>query len=505
MNSFSLFRTLTFFLIAGALLLSQGCDKYLSVMPDDRTRIDSREKLELLLASAYNVTPHYAFTEPMTDNATDGGKINRFNQINDLSYKWGVNDLDEDEDSPLYFWVGCYQAIAVANQVLASIREMGDLPEHRAAKGEALLIRAYNHFMLVNLWAKPYNPQTAESDFGIPYVLEPEEEPFKKYARNTVAEVYAYIEQDLLEGLTYAVRDYVAPKYRFTPEAGKAFATRFYLYRGEAADWERVIAYASELLTSPLHQIRDWTGGYSRLGPNDMEFIYSAPEEPANILVAASPSYYNRYYAGSPGRFTMTPELIYSIFSPAANPFGTSWAYEYFQYEIGGTQFVPKFNEHFIFSNAAANIGNGYLQHVLFAYDEVFLNRIEAYAMLDNFDAATADLGIYFERKLHGYSRNAQPVTNELIVSTYGSADGEFSPHYGLTEQQCAYVKCVAELRRREYLHEGLRWFDIRRLNIPVRHDIIPQETLVLAPDDSKRVMQIPATAQESGLKPNVR
>ncbi|XLL74012.1 RagB/SusD family nutrient uptake outer membrane protein, partial [Myroides odoratimimus] len=37
-------------------------------------------------------------------------------------------------------------------------------------RAEALLARAYNHFMLVNLWAKHYNPATAESDLGIPYV-----------------------------------------------------------------------------------------------------------------------------------------------------------------------------------------------------------------------------------------------------------------------------------------------------------------------------------------------
>lgn len=493
------------FFIAGMMFLAQGCGKYLSVMPDDRTTINSGEKLELLLASAYIGTPHYAFTETMSDNAEDDGKINRFNQINDFAYKWEVNNIDEDEDSPLGYWAGCYQSIAVANQVLASIKELGNLPEYNAAKGEALLIRAYNHFMLVNLWAKSYHPQTAANDPGIPYVLEPEEEPFKKYTRNSVQEVYDYIEQDLLAGLPLVGNNYTAPKYRFTPEAAQAFAARFYLYRGLDGDWKRVIDHASSILTAPASQIRDRVGKYEVIGFTENQLEYSAPEDPANILIAASPSVYARYYASSPGRFTMTQQLMQSIFNVGTNPFGINWAYTYYQYEIGGTQFIPKYNEHFVYTNQAAGIGNPYLQHVVFAYDEVFLNRIEAYTMLGNFESALSDLGVYFERKLRGYSRSTQPVTDALIMNTYGIPANKFAPHYALTERQRAYVNCVAELKRGEYIHEGMRWFDIRRLNIPVKHPLIPKDTLVLDQNDPKRIMQIPATAQSSGLAPNER
>ena len=70
-----------------------------------------------------------------------------------------------------------------------------------AVKGEAYLTRAYGHFMLVNLFAKHYDPETAAQDPGVPYVLEPETEFIKEYSRGTVEDVYDNIEDDLEEGL----------------------------------------------------------------------------------------------------------------------------------------------------------------------------------------------------------------------------------------------------------------------------------------------------------------
>lgn len=492
----------------GLLLIGFGlpfsCKDYLTTMPDNRAIINSTEKIELLLASAYNSTAHFAFTEPQTDNVTDDGKINRFDRINDFAYRWDVNDQDTGADSPLGYWTDCYKAIAVANQALVSIAAMGENAENQAAKGEALLIRAYNHFMLVNLWAKHYHRQTAAQDPGVPYVTEPEEEPFKKYTRNSVQEVYDAIERDMLEGLELVGRDYISPKYRFTPEAGKAFATRFYLSRGNEGDWEKVIAYANELLFNPSKQLRDWSGTYWQMSSSALEILYPGPDENANILIAAGPSYYNRVVSGSPGRFCLSSNLARQLFVQN-NLFSLTWAYKYYQYEIGGNQFVPKFNENFVYSNRAAGIGNGYLQFPLLTYDEVFLNRIEAYVMLNRLEEARLDLGVYFSKKLFGYNANTMPVTDQLVQHFYKTAPNELHPNYSLTVNQEAYVKCAAELRRREFIHEGIRWFDIKRLGLTIKHPLVSEDTLVLAKEDLKRVMQIPKAAQASGLVPNIR
>lgn len=47
---------------------------------------------------------------------------------------------------------------------------MGSPESLNGQKGEALLTRAYHHFMLVNVFCKHYSEQTSATDLGIPYM-----------------------------------------------------------------------------------------------------------------------------------------------------------------------------------------------------------------------------------------------------------------------------------------------------------------------------------------------
>ena len=71
------------------------------------------------------------------------------------------------------------------------------------AKGEALAIRAYAYHQLVQLYAKRYDPRTAEQDLGV--ILRTEagdlSSLYSPAPRTTVAACYKQIEQDLKESL----------------------------------------------------------------------------------------------------------------------------------------------------------------------------------------------------------------------------------------------------------------------------------------------------------------
>ena len=98
-----------------------------------------------------------------------------------------------------------------------------------AAYGEALLVRAYHHFILVNLFSKQYGKNSA-TDQGVPYSTEPEDKVQVAYERGTVAQVYDKIEADLIEGLKYVSDQYYSVlRYHFNTTAANAFAARFYL------------------------------------------------------------------------------------------------------------------------------------------------------------------------------------------------------------------------------------------------------------------------------------
>src|SRR5688500_18335917 len=192
-------KKLSSLILLSAFLVFTGCNKYLEKEPDNRAQLTDPQKVKLLLGTAYPQANYMAFTEAMSDNAIDKGE-GVISVTNADSYAW-EDVKDNSQDSPEYYWNAAYEAIAASNQALAAISKGSNPQAYARQKGEALVTRAYSHFMLVTLFAKPYDPATAASNPGIPYVTEPETVVIKKYERGTVASVYEMIEKDLLEGL----------------------------------------------------------------------------------------------------------------------------------------------------------------------------------------------------------------------------------------------------------------------------------------------------------------
>jgi hypothetical protein len=138
------------------------------------------------------------FAEAMSDNVEDkgtgyAGLDPESVKVNQQSFLF-QDVQSKDLDSPEFYFHACYKAIAAANQALEIINEASNQNNFKPQKGEALVARAYAHFMLVTFFAKAYDPATAGTDPGIPYVLTPEKEVFGKYERKTVQYVYDMIE-----------------------------------------------------------------------------------------------------------------------------------------------------------------------------------------------------------------------------------------------------------------------------------------------------------------------
>ena len=131
--------------VASLMLLGLvSCDKFLDTLPDNRTELDSAEKLRSLLVTAYPMTDYLGFNEMMSDNAECLGDNNPYTmQIFDQIYSW--SDVTEDWfECPAWVWEYGYMAIAAANQVILAIDEMGgpEATNLQAEYAEALLCRA---------------------------------------------------------------------------------------------------------------------------------------------------------------------------------------------------------------------------------------------------------------------------------------------------------------------------------------------------------------------------
>ncbi|MDO6736413.1 RagB/SusD family nutrient uptake outer membrane protein [Wenyingzhuangia sp. 2_MG-2023] len=473
-----------------------SCDDYLSELPDQRTLIDSPEKISQLITNAYPQSGYQLMAEIMSDNADDKGTTEETTDLELDSFRWITSNLDTN-DTPASYWNSCYNAIAHANEALASIENFPET-DLSAQKGEALLARAYGHFMLVNFWAKSYNSTTASTDLGIPYVLQPETVLLEEYTRNTVEEVYDLIEKDLIEGLALVTSDYDQPKYHFTKSAAYAFATRFYLYKG---DWDKVIEHSSKVLTNPSNQIRN-TEGYRSLTYSQNKAIYPSATETTNLLIVSTESLYDRRFAST--RFGLSALKANELFfSGAGNPLSKSWSYA-----VYGTDVVynlPKFDEYFKLTNANAGIGIPHVEIVLFSIDEVLLNRAEAYAMKEQYTEALADLDIFLSRKTRSYDATTDKLTDDIVKANYPIVTDEYTPSYSLLDNQTPYVKMIAELKRREFYHEGLRWFDIRRFDLEITHELSDRSVVVLEKQDPRKALQIPTFALAQGLTANPR
>jgi starch-binding outer membrane protein, SusD/RagB family len=281
-------------MLLGSLFLFAGCEKFLEQPVDQRTQLDTVEKVNELLVTAYPQADYATFTETLSDLAQDRGLgigiVEPENRdpffFEDVRYR--------EEGSPDFYWYACYKAIAAANHALEVIANVSNPEAYQAQKGEALLARAYSHFMLVTLFSKVYNAQTASTDPGIPYVTAPEKVVLGQYERHTVAYVYEQIEKDLTEGLPLINNQaYRIPKYHFNTVAAHAFATRFYLFK---KNYAKVIEHANQAFPGNTigSNLRPWVSVYSNLTANEGLAIYTQATQNANLLLAETRSLWAR-------------------------------------------------------------------------------------------------------------------------------------------------------------------------------------------------------------------
>ena len=494
-------------LLLALLALFTACNDFLDQSPDSDldVAIDTEDKIAELLTGAYPQASYIPFLETRTDNVEErpNGVHSR---LNEAMFFWEDYD-QEDLDTPLNYWNACYKGIAQANKALELLSTYPKSARVKALYGEAFLLRAYLHFMLVNIWAQPYSTQS--NDPGIPYITKPEKEALVDYKRQTVSEVYELIEKDLKRGITLVADEYYKhPKFHFNKKAAYAFATRFYLMKG---DWEQVVAYADYVLGGdPKTQLRPWRTYANELECKHQDLFrrYTSTDEPANLLLTTTESRLAR---------TLPTEKYGSTFNTVNKVFaqkGIEGGGDYEKMNFIGTyiftsgvlgvpssRYLAKFDELSTTESVGSKPRGMYVTNVLFTVDEVLLNRMEAHAMLRNYTKSIDDLLQYMQGKfgfMPSIDRDVYTTTNRNNYKTY-------TPFYGMTLKQLALVKTIVGFRQQEFFQEGLRWFDLRRFHIAVKRSSKSTYYFPLEKNDPRKLLQIPAEAINRGLEANPR
>lgn len=494
-------KTLSAYLLVFAISFS-GCKKFLDTLPDTRTELNTVDKVRSLLATAYPQAAYQKIAEIMSDNAQDKGPASNTKPMDQTYFSFGdfVSDAGT-QDGTVMYWSAAYAAIAASNAALDAIEKAPNPNDYSAEKGEALMCRAYAHFMLTTLFAKPYDETQSKNDPGIPYVTKPETVVFGKYSRGTVQEDYDQIELDIINGLPLINDDsYKVPKYHFTKMASNAFAARFYLYK---KDYQKAVNYASAVFPSNsfVPNMRPWLTVYPAYTVNEFRQNYTKSTQNANLLLIECPSLWARDYSGS--RFGFTPAMYSNPFFTSSNPAGISpsrWIQTNWVYIIGGQSnyAIPKWNEYF-YAPDNPNYGEPYIMAPVLTTEEVLFNRAESYIYLGEYPSALNDMNTYVSQRVSNYT-TADNITLAKAQSYANSND-----------EKTALIQSLLYLKRIEYIQEGMRWFDILRYDIPVVHkeldiNLKVKETYTLQAGDNRRQWQIPQAAQNaSGLAPNPR
>jgi hypothetical protein len=165
-----------------------------------------------------------------------------------------------------------YDAVALANM---SINEGSKLEQTTTVKnliGEAHVGRALAFFTLLNFYSA--NPTSGKyQEFGIP-IYTGDYNPNGSYPRTTVAESYNQIISDLETGLSLMSFDTPSSKAYFSPTVANFILSKVYLTRGESNDYQLAIEYANKVLNNS-------PAAYQLIGSGDLVAYFTNSD--ANI------------------------------------------------------------------------------------------------------------------------------------------------------------------------------------------------------------------------------
>ena len=229
--------------------------------------------------------------------------------------------------------------------------------------------------------------------------------------------------------------------------------------------------------------IRDYTK--INMGhPTTNALNFSAYDESANVMLARKEVYADAFYQVG---YRMTYEIFEDIY------FRPEDDVRCLQLWVGNETrtsfYVSKFY------SALQDEAYAYEIMPLLRGEEVFLNRLEAL--------------------IHdGSLEDAEEQLKQFVENRYSGGQSGFSYDYYKSEYQTMLapdlseadllMQMVLDERRREFVQEGLRWFDMKRFKLfPITHEDINGITYTLTLD--KAALEIPDDAIINGLEPNYK
>ena len=236
-------KKVTTILAICVVLMLTGCNDYLDIKPKGEKIPKTVTDYETLLnyESVQKVSdtyPTYLTDDVYLPDVAQGTATPGLNSVDQSIlnlYLFKKDVFGEAQDDG--FWFASYNRIYYYNTVIDNIMDAEGPSEQQkhSIRAEALISRALEYLYLVNGYAKHYDVRTAETDPGVPLILD-EDISKKDLVRASVKDVYAQIQSDLQAALPNLPAQPKGNAFRASKAAGYGILAKMYLYMGNYAE-----------------------------------------------------------------------------------------------------------------------------------------------------------------------------------------------------------------------------------------------------------------------------
>ncbi|MDD7886792.1 RagB/SusD family nutrient uptake outer membrane protein [Flavivirga sp. 57AJ16] len=210
-----------------------ACDDYLDIDPKGKTTLVTVEHYDQWL-NDLEVLGYVDFRLDFLGDNVDISTLTLPTTVTHyLAYLWEEQYNSSTTANP-HPWGDHYASINKYNSVLVGIDDATEGTEEKrnSLKAEALLGRALEYLYLVNEYGPVYNSTTADEDLSVPFVTSNdvgESIP----SRATVQDIYEHIIDDIETAIPDLPTDNSTNRFRGSVAAAYSVLARTYLYMGE--------------------------------------------------------------------------------------------------------------------------------------------------------------------------------------------------------------------------------------------------------------------------------
>ena len=432
------------------------------------------------------------------------GLINNGNQVGQFS----VGTFTSSDDDITNAWLGCYSIIAKCNSVIENAAKLSantsfgaaDQAAFKRYDAEAHFVRAYAYFWLADHFCQSYTQtDPAKEASGLPLVTayNPSGDISTYPSRSTLDATFTLIEEDMksaYDGLkayeasgASDVAALDAPNAAYLSSyAVEALQARVALVKG---DYPTAAQKAEDVIASGKYELTD-IADYAKLWTSDegTEVIYRPIMSPTEL----GSSNGSAYISASETRAYYIPTFaVLSMYAENDVRFDTFFKL-YTQLNVEGENYKAYVLNKFPGNTALRTGSTNNIMNMskVFRLSEMYLIAAEAEARQGNVTPANTYLKAFLAKRLEGYE------PSDYSANTILSA--------------------ILEEREKEFIGEGLRMSDIRRLGKGfaryANHDENPDlnnivvksgQSLSYAADDHRLTWPIPKDELDSN--PNMK